>query len=52
AVSIPIIALTLRPETEEELPRERPGTVIELEGADPADEEGVFVVKDDNTVEF
>lgn len=53
ALSIPIIALTLRPEMEEPEPSEdRAAETIELVEEEAADAEGVFVVGDDNTVTF
>ncbi len=56
-LSIPIIALTLRPPEEEEKPEptgDQAGEEIELlaDAAEPEEVEGVFVVNDDNTVAF
>ena len=54
-LSIPIIALTLgKPEVEEPKPSgDSEGEPIELvEGAEPEEVEGVFVVNEDNTVTF
>lgn len=53
ALSIPIIALTLRPQEEREEPRgDRPGQTIPLGNQAEQDEEGVFVVGEDRTIEF
>ncbi len=56
-LSIPIIALTLRPPEEEEKPEptgDQAGEEIELltDADEPEEVEGVFVVNDDNTVAF